>query len=768
MKERRKRLSILLLCSMLAGSLPTAVFAGDETQEIPASEAQVQAEEMPEESSTETEAPVPEDVEELDSSASAGGQDEENPDSEAGIADAEELPETDGETEEFQVEDVAEEEAQPEDESVGESANDTILAMEEEEIEGDLFYDGEEGVAINSTNFPDENFRTYISDNFDTVKDGILSQNEINAVTKMDCDDDRISTLKGIEYFTELQTLSCEGNDLTELDISQNTELTYLNCYNNKLTELDVSKNTELTFLSCVDNQLTELDVSKNTELTALSCSGNKLMELDVSKNTKLTGLSCFGNQLTSLDVSSNGQLTRLYCGVNRLTSLDVSTNKLLNDFDFNSNSYDISISADRKFYLSALPGNFDVLKTIEWNGGTIDGDVLTVNEGAETVTYMYQCDMDRTEIFTLNITETPDTTAPVLTAGTVSRTSESAVTVTFTSNESGFYFYALADHGEAAPAIDTTGKGMACAAGKQTTLTLDTLTPGAKDLYIVAMDGAFNVSEPLKIEIPALSYAITYDLDGGTAEGNPDSYAIDTESFILVNPTKDGYTFTGWSGTDLEGEANLTVTIAAGSTGVRTYQAHWEPIPTPTLAPAKASKTPVLLARAKAGNKKITLTWNKVKGAMSYRIYGAKCGNNYKLLKTVLAKNTSWTQKKLKAGTFYKYYVVAYGADGRIVKSDGVHAITSGGKYENAKGITVNKKSLSLKKGRKLTLKASVVSSGARLLKHVSNVRFLSSDPSVATVTKKGVVKAVKKGTCTIYCYAQNGFYKKVKVTVK
>ena len=70
--------------------------------------------------------------------------------------------------------------------------------------------------------------------------------------------------------------------------------------------------------------------------------------------------------------------------------------------------------------------------------------------------------------------------------------------------------------------------------------------------------------------------YTITYDLAGGTAEGNPDTYTIETRTFTLKNPTKSGYTFTGWSGTGLTGENNLTVTIEKGSTGDRSYMAHW------------------------------------------------------------------------------------------------------------------------------------------------------------------------------------------------
>ena len=76
-------------------------------------------------------------------------------------------------------------------------------------------------------------------------------------------------------------------------------------------------------------------------------------------------------------------------------------------------------------------------------------------------------------------------------------------------------------------------------------------------------------------------TYSITYDLDGGTAFGNPDSYTVESAAITLKEPTKAGYVFTGWSGTDLVGEDNLTVTIPAGSIGDRRYTAHWEFDPT-------------------------------------------------------------------------------------------------------------------------------------------------------------------------------------------
>ena len=72
--------------------------------------------------------------------------------------------------------------------------------------------------------------------------------------------------------------------------------------------------------------------------------------------------------------------------------------------------------------------------------------------------------------------------------------------------------------------------------------------------------------------------YNIVYTMDGGTATpANPTTYTIESSAITLNNPTKTGYTFAGWTGTDLDA-ATTEVTIAAGSTGNRSYTATWTP----------------------------------------------------------------------------------------------------------------------------------------------------------------------------------------------
>ena len=253
-------------------------------------------------------------------------------------------------------------------------------------------------VKINSTNFPDEGFRKYISENIDLNEDGVLSKAEIKKV-KTIClsymseeDGYTCKSLTGINVFTELQTLECAGNELTKLDVSKNTKLVELDCGNNELTKLDVSKNTRLVKLDCDGNKLTKLDVSKNTKLEFVKCGhngikelnvskltklkelycyDNKLTKLDVSKNVKLELLSCDSNNLTGLDLRKNTKLVGLFCDENKLTKLDLTKNTKLNDLWCNSNKLTkLDLTKNTKLHILWCSSNkltkLDVTKNLD------------------------------------------------------------------------------------------------------------------------------------------------------------------------------------------------------------------------------------------------------------------------------------------------------------------------------------------------------------------------------------------------------------------
>ena len=189
------------------------------------------------------------------------------------------------------------------------------------------------------------------------------------------------------------------------------------------------------------------------------------------------------------------------------------------------------------------------------------------------------------------------------------------------------------------------------------------------------------------------------------------------------------------------------------------------------------------LTARAaKRTNSALTLKWAKQKKADGYLIYSNKSGkgNKMKLVKTIKKNGTvSFTQKKLKKGTDYKYMVVAYknvnGEKMPMVASVVIHVPTKGGKVTAAKSVKVTdtkKKAItkaSVKKGKTFQLKASEVKDEKKLkVKTHRKIKFESSNKAIATVNAKGKITGKKKGKATVWAYAQNGIFKAIQVTVK
>lgn len=248
----------------------------------------------------------------------------------------------------------------------------------------------ENQVSINETNFPDENFRRFVSAEYDKDKNGVLSEAEIKNVTRIVCSRSEIDSLAGIEFFSRLKELNCGHNNLTTLDVSRNTALTSLSCSYNNITTLDLSRNTALTDLDCEKNNLTTLNVSNNKALEMLICSYNDLTTLDVSDHTALymlwcvnnqlttldasgcttlEDLECFNNNLTTLDVSGDIALTGLYCYDNNLTTLDVSENAaLVNLFCKENNLTTLDVSGNAGLILLCCSNNDLVMLDVSKN----------------------------------------------------------------------------------------------------------------------------------------------------------------------------------------------------------------------------------------------------------------------------------------------------------------------------------------------------------------------------------------------------------------
>ena len=229
-------------------------------------------------------------------------------------------------------------------------------------------------VPINEMYFPDAVFRQYVNENFDTDKDGKLSQAERDAaevITFLGRDRSDCSSLKGIELFPNLKELICPDSKLTSLDVSNNTALTVLGVWRNNITHIDVTQNKALTYLVTASNPISSLDVRNNTALEILGCDGNQLSTLDVSNNTELLQLTCMDAPLTELDVSHNTKLSRFCCSSTKLTNLDISKNTELRYLDCSSNNLKtLNISNNGNLNVLICSGNqlssLDISKNTE------------------------------------------------------------------------------------------------------------------------------------------------------------------------------------------------------------------------------------------------------------------------------------------------------------------------------------------------------------------------------------------------------------------
>ena len=176
-------------------------------------------------------------------------------------------------------------------------------------------------------------------------------------------------------------------------------------------------------------------------------------------------------------------------------------------------------------------------------------------------------------------------------------------------------------------------------------------------------------------------------------------------------------------------------------------------------------------------GDNALRVRWNQVPGADGYELYGSRCNTStsrYEMVKfTTLSSPTmiAWMCENLKENTYYKLVVRAYrtenGTKSYLARSQVAHMPTGGGTYDTIEDVTVKKEKVSLAVGKTATLTAALETSGKNISFH-QRLRYESDKPAVATVDSKGRVRAKKKGTCTIYVYAQNGKYTTVKVTVR
>lgn len=130
-------------------------------------------------------------------------------------------------------------------------------------------------------------------DGYDINDDGVISTTEAKDVHTIVIDNLQVTSLDGLEFFSNLDLFSCNGCGLDRLDVSSLAELKELYCNGNRIASLSLEENSKLEILHCSGNALTELDLSHNRQLKEVQCAGNpNLASVILHYGHEITGIT--------------------------------------------------------------------------------------------------------------------------------------------------------------------------------------------------------------------------------------------------------------------------------------------------------------------------------------------------------------------------------------------------------------------------------------------------------------------------------------------
>ncbi len=376
--------------------------------------------------------------------------------------------------------------------------------------------------------------------------------------------------------FTNLETI--EG--LENLDTSNTTNMSNMFSGCNNLKELDVSsfdtsKVTDMSDMLKGCSSLTELDVSNfdTSNVTDMSgmfegCTNIKNLDVsnfDTSKVTDMNNMFKDCSSLTELDVShfdtSNvTDMSGMFEGCTNITELDVSNFDTSKVTDMNNMFKDCSSLTELDV------SNFDTSKVEDmsnmFNGCTnlteVNPKDLSIPDGTDTSGIFDGCG-NLTEI---PIKKTYSVTLIANTGGSITPVTlpiDFGKTNTFTVTPNNGYYLS----------------NLVCTDGYTTNAEVGTTQTGAQTVTV--SHNNLNKEGTCTASFKPTTYTIGYNLNGGTLSGtNPTTYTTESAPIILLSPTRTGYNFTGWTGSNGT-TAQTSVTIPTGSFGEKNYTANWQ-----------------------------------------------------------------------------------------------------------------------------------------------------------------------------------------------
>lgn len=281
------------------------------------------------------------------------------------------------------------------------------------------------GKDVRVVNFTCPYFKASVVGQYDDNWDGEIDYVEAENVTNINCSNMGVTSLDGIEHFTNLRSLNCSHNSIKEIDLSENSGLATLNCSNNPLEKLCVDNCTSLTALSivnattqsisqnmvnidgyngvdkfafsAVDTRFTDFSFVNSTTVKALEIAGDftkslniynvpglselqvgdinvevmdlhnlNLSSIDLMRNTNLKELYLNDNKLTSINLSKCTQLVKLNLSDNQLQSINIRMNTLLEELKINNNSSVSTLNIDNNTDLQVLEAEGLSISTLD------------------------------------------------------------------------------------------------------------------------------------------------------------------------------------------------------------------------------------------------------------------------------------------------------------------------------------------------------------------------------------------------------------------
>lgn len=260
----------------------------------------------------------------------------------------------------------------------------------------------------------------------------------------------------------------------------------------------------------------------------------------------------------------------------------------------------------------------------------------------------------------------------------------------------------------------------------------------------VTVSQGDLKQTCTITVKGQSTEYKIDYNLNGGNVSGNPTSYTANTLPITLKNPTRNGYAFTGWTGSN-GSTPQKTVTISKGSTGNKSYAANWSK--NQSAEPGmKTTKTSI--KSAKVSLKKTSYIYNGKKKQPSVTV---KVGS-----------------RKLKKGTDYK---VTYRNNQKVGAASVV--ISGKGKYTGKvtkkfkivpKGTSVSKVT-GKSRGFQVTWKKQKASTTGYQIQYSTSKKFTKKTTKVKAVKKTSTTKlTVRKLKAKKKYYVRIRTYKTLK----